>query len=398
MQHHLVRRPAQGVGHRLARPCGNLGGRPDLDLAVSDLGGGVHRLQRCVGQVGGLVGGLNLPRGLVVVGAQGRTHLAVGRADLRVGRVQGRLQASLDLAGAGSHRRRRPLRRQRPHALEGAPGVRRDHGHGGVQLYDLAHAVDRHRRRLVHRRQLAAIGGALADRSAEHVRQAHVDPERRFAAGLGDAFQRRQRLANVAPRGQRLQRRLGRRRAGGRLAGQFGIGQARCGAFAGDRAEGGLALALGAAPAPGRRRGQLRPRRGRRLAKLAPVGPDRRAAAGADAKAGVERRLVGNLFDDDLVPGDVQLVGQDLGLAGLGALAHFAGGRVERDLAVRRDLDPRRQLRRIRRRGALRPERQGEGAGRRPGDETPTIKRHDRLPYCARFALGSLSCSPSTRL
>nr|WP_257814967.1 hypothetical protein [Phenylobacterium sp. J367] len=326
--------------HLIAAPGGRLAGRPDLHPAVGqDAGRGVHRLQRGVHQVRYLVAGLVRPAG---GGPQAGAGLGAALAGDHqgVGRVQRGLEPATNLGTVEGRCRNTPLRVQRTRRLERDPGRVGDHGDGVLQPYDLLHAGDGARRRLVHRGQLAAIGRTGADRGEQHAGQAEVDAVAgltRPLVGLGEGGDR---LADVAALGGGLQGRVGRRRYGRGLGGEFAIGCDATRGGVGDPPAGGVAGVGRHVPATRGGLAHLPADAGPGLAQQVPAGAYRLAAAGEQRALHQIGLGLGRLDGLDALPGDAQLVGENLRLAGARALAHLERGGDEGDLAVRGDGDP----------------------------------------------------------
>ena len=218
---HVLDRHRELLGHVLARAVGALDRRPDLDLAVRDVGQRDRRLHRDVRHVR-----------LIVLGADD-----LGRACER--RVRIALLAD-HLAGLGGGRRHLlvvllgvvdgvravvPLDLERVAALDRCPGVAGDDGdaaerrelrrrHAALELHDLLDAGDRLRGAVVDRLDLAADHRRPRDHRILHARQLDIGAVDRLAGGdVVQVEDRHVALADVAE----LALVLERQRRGGRV-------------------------------------------------------------------------------------------------------------------------------------------------------------------------------------
>ena len=144
----------QRLGDITAHPRLHLGGRPDFRLAVRHPDGGVHRLERGVGEQGDLVGRLEPAGGA----GQGRRVVRQRGFGVRLGWIKRGLPAGLGegVEPGGDVRRRhtgrpprRPFRVKRRKAHSGGPVAISDDRHRVRQLHHPGDAGHLQRRTLV---------------------------------------------------------------------------------------------------------------------------------------------------------------------------------------------------------------------------------------------------------
>ncbi len=206
MHGHLRRIDPGDFGGDVARQARHLGRRPDLDPAVGDARGAIHRLHRGVREIGCAVDALDvacgpgLRRGDVTTGVEGEA--AAGRR-----RPPCRGLESVD-DGAAVERAGRALLPGDRNRLGAAPGVppgATDDGERGRRAGVRAEADDPldagqgERGADVDRAGAAAEHRAVAHRGKEQAGQADVDAEHRRAIALGRNVQARQRPADQLP-------------------------------------------------------------------------------------------------------------------------------------------------------------------------------------------------------
>ncbi len=153
MDHDIVVRQTGHRRHHTQSAIGLLSGRPDLQHAVMPVGGGVHRLQRCVRH-----------KAVVIISVQGFGRIGEGGvdiADIDAGLV-GEVRRDFLGLGFGSHAGvfRRvafvPVHLQRILGFEGRPGGVGDDGDARHHLHRLAGAF--HHKGIQHARHFLDLG------------------------------------------------------------------------------------------------------------------------------------------------------------------------------------------------------------------------------------------------
>ena len=368
-----LQRQAERLGHRLSPVIGELGGGPDLETGGGRADGAVLRLQRQVRQERRLIDRLQSALGA----GQRRLHVPLGALDLARGLQQLGGAAVIDLAVVGRAEAVVPdrvqglARRVRLPPVAGDDGdPRRDPG-GETDLGAGGGRDTLHGEHLLHPRhgpgggeigggQLRPIDRRLHIDGVLHPRQDHVDAEdrlsrqdrRRVHADVGAAQDR------IVLRVLQLQRLgVGQGLPGG-VGGQLAIGQAAAGRGVRHPPVGGGEAGRVDLQPLRRRRHQHGPGGRAHPAHGLPVVGNRQAAAGVlrDEPLGVRR----GEFHADVVPVHVQLLGDQHGQQGLGALAHVRVPGEEGHRSVGRQGD------------IVSQRRAGGGAGRGVGGDGET--------------------------
>ncbi|MGY3508453.1 hypothetical protein ACVIQY_001428 [Bradyrhizobium sp. USDA 3051] len=228
------------------------------------------------------------------------------------------------------------------------PGVGNDGDRGVADLDDLLDAFHAGDLGFVIAFQLAAEHRAILDRGVQHARQLDIDAVDHGAGGLLGGVQPLHALADQLPVLGVLQLDLGRRRQLGRGLGDLAVGRGLAGRRVGNDAVGGRAFGRRHFPRLGGGLDQHHACGGTALADVVLRRADAAAAAGReiapDALAG-DALARCRIFGRDLRPVAFEFLGDELGKAGEGALAHFGAGDADDDGVVGPDHDPGADLR-----------------------------------------------------
>ena len=339
----------------------NLRAGPDIQPPVLELDHRVHRLQRRMREIGDPVFGLD--------------HLGILQRAFDVALMLETAVLPCGDEGAGDRlehiSRSRRVRCRPPVELDGigglkrAPGIVGDHAGAAGDRHDLEHAL-----RFLGDAGIVAVKAAAdprigANRGVDHARHPDVDAEGRGARRLGDGVDAPHRLAEVAPLrfglefdiGRRLDRRRGLRQRS--VAQRLAVGRDH-------RAVLGLQVGLGNSGLLG---GSLQQYLARDRAcdpqLLIGVGHRRRAAGDLQAEkfsqrvahhahaagngavvGGGDRKAFGQhlgiviggarrtRIDPDVVPVEIEFLGDQGGLHRIGALAEIGARRDDGDAAL----------------------------------------------------------------
>jgi len=240
---------------------------------------------------------------------------------------------------------------QRIQSLLGGPRVVADHRHQIIQRYDLADARDGERLGLVEARDLAAAHRALGEDGELHPGRHGVDPIDGAAVHLVGRVEPLERPADHPERLGILQRRILRQRQASRRRDELAITGLAAARLVKDAAV--LRAALGCGDAPALRGGfdQSRARGGAGLAQGRPEGADGVGIAGglhSQQGVGIELLVGRGVLEPHHPPSRVELLGEDHGNRGVGALPHLHLGHdqgdeavgIEADEGVRREARP----------------------------------------------------------
>ena len=309
----VLRQPGDLGDHGLGQGR-RLGADPDVAAVLADMDGAVHRLHRRMGEERQLIDRVDPLR------RAGERLLGVALVARHRAGLLRRLLELADDVGAVDRRVRAvvPLDGGRLEPLLGRPHMVGDHGDGIVDPHHLAHALDRARRRLVHRFRLAAEHRRDGDRRDLHARQLGVDAELGAAV---DLVRRVQPLGRRADQGEVLRilqrHAVGRRhRQGGGGVHQLAVAQAARAGRVRDHAVPRPAGGGIDAPLLGRRRDQQGAGDRAGLAQRRPEGADRGRKAGrldVQDRIGIERVVRRRMLEPDLIEADLQLLRQQHG-------------------------------------------------------------------------------------
>ncbi len=329
---HLLDGQARSLGRGGLRARRRLGADPHLAPSLVKMDRAVQRLHRGMGDHRQPIGGLD---GARRAGEAGR-HVAGGRAGhgfsrrsrFQIGEQRCCREGGVRAVVPGDRERVEPL-------LRGRPVIGHD-GDGIVDAQHLAHAGNRTRRSVVHRGEPAAEHRRGHDRRHLHAGKPHVDAELRGAPHLLAGIQPPVRRADQAE-ALRLQRHVVRDRQRRGALDEVAIadpppaGVVQHGAVAGPagsridvperRRSGDQHLARGGAGPPHRLPGRAH---GERTVGLL-VAHDR---------VGIERVVGGRMLHRHGVEADLQLLGDQHGHRGVGALPHLDIGHGQRHRAV----------------------------------------------------------------
>ena len=271
-----------------------------------------------------------------------------------------------------------------------------DDRNGGVA--DLEHVLDAfHALNLggIEARELAAEHGAIPDRGAQHSGQLEVQAIDLLAGKFGQGVEPLERFAGDGPILGIFERHILGRLDLGCGFGDLAVGRGAARRLVRDHAFRRAALGGGHLPLIGGRLNQHGASRGAGLAHVV-IGLANAAAAGGEiiaphAIAGETLPRRGK-FHRDFVPVTVELLGDELGETGRGALSHLGAGDADHDGVVRADHHPGGHLgRAVRRANDLRsaernvePKCQSASGGRGTHHELAAINcrhiRHGCLP------------------
>ena len=352
MHGHVVRRHAQPLRHPVPGGLGRLEAAPHLALAPGDADGRGGRLHGRVGEVRGVVLGLEAARGA----GHGRVDVAVVAHDLP-GLARGLLQRRLEGHRVVARVRAVvPRDLQRLPALHGGPGVAGDHPDAAQRIelggrragLDRHHLHDaRHLERLgrVEARHLAAVHRRARHDRVEHPVQARVDAVLRLAGDDVPAVDELQlALADVAELRRILEahRVPGRDRQPGRGLGERAVPGAPARRAMHDLVVLRLHFLHGHVPPGGG--GRLEHGAGGRAAAAHGVEEMPRAPRAVGVLVAEALLVAGRLRDADALPVGFQLVGHDHGHAGPHALPHLGAVAHDGDGAVLGDGDERERI------------------------------------------------------
>ncbi|MCY1415849.1 hypothetical protein D9M71_313450 [compost metagenome] len=323
MDPHLRRREVEQLGEHGLVVGLALRAVPGLAAIRGQADHTVHRLHRRVREIGKVVLGLQRMGGLR------QRHIAVALLTRHLPRRPGQLAIVLEqlrrvLVEGGCFV---PLDHQRIAAALGAPGIPREHRDPAGDLHHLDHPVDRQRWFGIVCLDGGAEPGGMGDHGSEHARQLDVLGKDRLAGDLVVRVLARDMPADQPELTGFLEPDLLGHRLLRRGPGQLAEGCLPAGSRMADHTASHRDVVRRHLPLGCGRRDQHGTRRGTGLAQLLPGVGDRGTAAGALRRAPeqvvVARGIGGCALHPHLRPVRIQLLGQDGGQTGIGALAHF---------------------------------------------------------------------------